>query len=309
MSIMRSLLLAGSQSRWLREQAPKIGFIRRTASRFMPGEETEDALTPAHALEDEGLGTLISYLGENIADRAEASQITSHYLDALDLIEERGLRTELSIKLTHLGLDLDKEFCYANLQKLIERAAPQSLVWIDMESSGYVDATLELYRRARLAHPNVGVCLQAYLYRTAEDLASLIEMGAAIRLVKGAYKEPPSLAFPRKKDVDENFFDLSCRLLSREAQQSGVRAAIATHDRELIRRAIEFAASQGLAKESFEFQMLFGIQRAEQLRLAREGYRSLVLINYGDYWFPWFMRRMAERPANLFFMLRNLFAK
>jgi proline dehydrogenase len=226
----------------------------------------------------------------------------------LDLIQALQLPSEISVKLTQLGLDLDSDICYANLQKLIERACVTSTVWIDMEASHYVDATLRLYRRARTAYPNVGVCLQAYLYRTADDLAGLMPLGPAIRLVKGAYKEPASIAFPRKKDVDENFFALAKILLREQARCAGLRAAIATHDVNLIRRIQELAASIGLAKESFEFEMLYGIQRAEQFRLAREGWRSTVLIAYGSYWFPWFMRRLAERPANVGFFLRNLFA-
>jgi proline dehydrogenase len=175
-----------------------------------------------------------------------------------------------------------------------------------MEASSYVDATLGLYRRARLAYPNVGVCLQAYLYRTADDLAALLPLGPAIRLVKGAYNEPPDRAFPRKRDVDENFFALAQQLLSDYARRAGVHAAIATHDRKLIGRVIGFAESNRIPRDRFEFQMLYGIQRAEQYRLAREGWRSIVLIAYGSYWFPWFMRRLAERPANVLFVARNL---
>ena len=304
---MRSLLLAASENRWLRQRAPKYNFVRRTVSRFMPGEELEDALRVVGELREQGFGAVLTYLGENINDHEEASQATSRYLEALDAISARGLKTEISIKLTHLGLNLSAELCYENLQKLIERAGSESVVWIDMESSLYVDRTLELFRRARLTYTNVGVCLQAYLYRTAADLTALIPMGAAIRLVKGAYSEPPELAFPRKSDVDENFFALACKLLGDEARRAGVRAAIATHDRKLIARTIEFAQSSGLGKEDLEFQMLFGIQRAEQQRLAREGYLSIVFVAYGDYWYPWFMRRLAERPANILFMLKNIF--
>jgi proline dehydrogenase len=307
MSIMRSVLLASAQNQWLRKQAPRYSFVRRAVSRFMPGETADDALAAARELRDKGIGTVLTCLGENTTDPAEVANVTRHYLEVLERISSLGLPTEISVKLTHLGLDLSTELCYSHLKQLIERA--KSVVWIDMESSEYVDRTLELYRRARQAYPNVGVCLQAYLYRTADDLASLIPLGPAIRLVKGAYQEPPHLAFPRKKDVDENFFALTKQLLSDEAQRAGARAAIATHDRELIRRTIEFATASGLPKESYEFQMLYGIQRAEQVRLAQEGYRSIVLISYGAYWFPWFMRRLAERPANVLFVLRNLLAK
>jgi len=272
----------------------------------MPGETLDDALSAAGELKQQAIGTVLTYLGENITDPAEADRVTKHYLEVLSRIRALDLNAQVSVKLTQLGLDLDKELCYANLKKIVEHAAARSMVWIDMEASNYVDVTLELYRRARLAYPKVGVCLQAYLYRTANDLAALIPLGPAIRLVKGAYREPPERAFPRKKDVDENFFALAQQLLSDDARRARMRAAIATHDRKLIRRVIDFAESIGLSKGSFEFQMLYGIQRAEQYRLAREGWRSGVLISYGSYWFPWFMRRLAERPANVLFVLRNL---
>jgi proline dehydrogenase len=309
MGLMRSALLAWSQSAWLRQRATRFWFVRRTVSRFMPGETLEDALAAARALRDQGLGSVLTYLGENVTDAAEAAAVTRHYLDVLARIRASGLQTEISVKLTHLGLDLRSELCYENLTRLIEQAGELSTVWIDMEASPYVDATLELYRRARRAYPNVGVCLQAYLYRTQNDLASLLPLGPAIRLVKGAYQEPPERAFPRKRDVDENFFALIKQLLSEEARQARVRAAAATHDRSLIRRVIDFALSQGLGKTAFEFQMLYGIQRSEQLRLAQEGWRSIVLIAYGSYWFPWFMRRLAERPANTLFVVRNLLSR
>jgi proline dehydrogenase len=280
--------------------------VQRLVARFMPGETAEDALAAARILQCQGLGIVFSHLGENITDANEARQVTEHYRSLLDRIRQWQLPGEISVKLTHLGLDLSPELCSENLATLIAQAGADRVVWIDMEASNYVDATLELYRRARLAYPNVGVCLQAYLYRTAQDLASLIPLGAAIRLVKGAYLEPPDRAFPRKRDVDENFFALAQQLLGERARRAGVRAAMATHDCELIRRINEFAAAEGISRESYEFQMLYGIQRAEQQRLAREGYRSIVLICYGPHWFPWFMRRLAERPANVLFVFRHL---
>jgi len=308
MAMMRSLLLAGSQSRWLREQATRRGFVRRAVSRFMPGETVEDALAAARTLQDTGIGAVFTHLGENVTDPAEAGAVTRHYLDVLDRIRMMHLRAEVSIKLTQLGLDLGPELCYANLIRIIEHAGNQSVVWIDMEASGYVDTTLDLYRRARTARPNVGLCLQAYLYRTQKDLESLLPLDPAIRLVKGAYKEPESIAFPQKQDVDENFFKLAQQLLAARLQGVNVRVALATHDTALIRRLAEAAASMGLPKDAYEFQMLYGIQRAEQLRLAKEGWQSKVLVAYGSFWFPWYMRRLAERPANIFFVLRNLFA-
>jgi proline dehydrogenase len=309
MTMLRRSLLKASQSPWLRERAPRYGFMRRTVTRFMPGEDAADALAASRRLAETGIATVLTHLGENIADRTEAEAVTQHYLDLIGRIRSAALPTEISVKLTQLGLDLDREFCYSNLDKLIGNTPAEKTLWIDMEQSPYVDATLELYRRARKAHRNVGVCLQAYLYRTEKDLDTLIPLGASLRLVKGAYNEPAEIAFPKKNDVDENYFHLTQRLLSPEARRAGVRAAIATHDRTLIRRLTTWAAAQGIPNTQLEFQMLYGIQRAEQLRLAQEGYRSAVLISYGSFWFPWFMRRLAERPANILFLARNFFSR
>lgn len=309
MALARSLLLAASQSRWLREHASRYWFVRRTVSRFMPGETAADALAAAELLQGKGIGTVFTHLGENITEAAEARRVADHYIEVLDQIRARKLATELSVKLTQLGLDLSSSQCYGNLKRIIECAGDKSTVWIDMESSPYVDITLELFRRARGAFHNVGVCLQAYLYRTAGDIAALMPLSPAIRLVKGAYKEPAGVAYPRKKDVDQNFFALARTLLDQPARRAGVRTAIATHDRALIRRITEFAAPAGLNKDEYEFQMLYGIQRPELDRLIAEGYRARILIAYGTYWFPWFMRRLAERPANVWFVARNFFAK
>jgi proline dehydrogenase len=308
MGLMRSVLLRGSQSDWLRERATRYPFVRRAVSRFMPGETAEDALKTAVALKHQSIGAVFTRLGENVTDPAEAAQVAEHYLGVLERIRELGLNAEVSVKLTQLGLDLGQDLCYSNLIRIVESASGAGVVWIDMEASQYVDATLEIYRRARKAYPNVGICLQAYLYRTANDLASLIPLGAAIRLVKGAYKEQPRIAFPHKKQVDENYFKLAARMLSEEARAARLRAAIATHDRVLIRRIIDFVQAGNLSRDSLEFQMLYGIQAQEQLRLAREGWKSIVLVAYGNYWFPWYMRRLAERPANVWFVLRNLWA-
>jgi proline dehydrogenase len=306
MGVLRTLLLAGSQNRWLRERAPRYRFVRRTVERFIPGETLDAALQAGLALQEQGIGTVFTYLGENVTDAQEAEAVAAHYADVLARIRAWPQPAEVSVKLTQLGLDLDPELCSANLRRILDAAAPHQTVWIDMESSPYVDITLETYRRARAVYPNVGVCLQAYLYRTERDLLSLLPLRPAIRLVKGAYREPPDRAFPRKRDVDANFFALAQRLLGEEARRNGVRAAIATHDRTLIRRIAAFAAAAGIPRAETEFQMLYGIQREEQQRLAREGYRLLVLISYGSSWFPWFMRRLAERPANLLFLLRHL---
>jgi proline dehydrogenase len=304
--MMRGALLWASRNNWLRERAARYKFVRRSVSRFMPGEQIADALAAARSMEQQGLGTVLTHLGENVSTPAEAESVTRHYLDALQQVRKAGLDSELSVKLTHLGLDLSHELCQANVEKLVQAAGSDSIVWIDMESSPYVDATLGMYRNLRQTYSNVGVCLQAYLYRTADDLASLVPLGSAIRLVKGAYLEPAKVAFPRKEDVDENYFTLASKLLSKEARTAGVRTVIATHDLSLIHRVETLARAENLTAADFQFVMLYGIQRAEQLRLARDGWRSGVLISYGTFWFPWYMRRLAERPANVGFVIRNL---
>ncbi|MGH9328258.1 MAG: proline dehydrogenase family protein [Terriglobia bacterium] len=306
MALLRNILLAGSESRWLREQALRHRFMRRAVSRFMPGERPEEALSAVQELQKQSIAAVLTHLGEKVTDQKEAERVTEHYQDLLEKIRLLSLPAELSIKLTQLGLDLGEELCYVRLEEIIRHSGEGNYVWIDMEESCYVDRTLTLFRRARARSPNVGVCLQAYLYRTAEDLRTLLPLGPAIRLVKGAYREPPDRAYPYKAAVDENYFKLAEELLSPEARAAGVRAAFATHDRKLIRRIAALAESRHGGRDSIEFQMLYGIHRAEQLRLAREGWRERVLISYGSYWFPWFMRRLAERPANVFFVLRNL---
>jgi len=305
---MRRSILMASQSQWMREHAPRFGFMRRTVTRFMPGEDVQDALTAARGLAANGLRTVFTQLGENISERTEAEAVTQHYLSLIDRIRAAGLGTEISVKLTQLGLDLDPKFCHENLVTLLAHTPPERTLWIDMEQSPYVDVTLELYRRVRKSYANVGVCLQAYLFRTEKDLDTLIPMGASIRLVKGAYNEPAEIAYPAKKDVDENFLHLAQRLLSPEARRARVRAVLATHDRSLIAKLIAWSTSQGVPKDKVEFQMLYGIQRAEQIRLAQAGYPSGVLIAYGTFWYPWFMRRLAERPANVLFLARHFFS-
>lgn len=308
MSIMRSILLAAAQNGWLRDHASHYKFVRKSVARFMPGETLDEALAAAVTLGAKKIGTVFTHLGENITDPAEAQRVTDHYLEVLDRIRQKGLRTEISVKLTQLGLDLSPDLCFENLRTIIVRAPRESIVWIDMEASNYVDVTLDLYRRALGEFPNVGVCLQAYLYRTKEDLPKLLPLRPSIRLVKGAYNEPAEIAFPRKADVDENYFALGKEMLRAKKSQRCVRAAFATHDVAMIRRLSEEASKEGFSKADFEAQMLYGIQRPEQERLAAEGYTSIVLVAYGTFWYPWFVRRLAERPANLWFLLRSVFA-
>ena len=309
MGVTRNILLWASQSQQLREALPRYRFFRNAVSRFMPGEEIEDALRAAGELREKRIATVLTYLGENVKDEAEATKVARHYCEVLDNINARGLDCHVSPKLTQLGLDLSKELSYSHLKSIIEHAQKlRNYVWIDMESTQYTDVTLELYRWARKEYENVGLCIQSYLYRTADDLKSLLGLSPGIRLVKGAYAEPPNVAFREKRNVDANFFLLSRQLLN-GTRQNGVRPAFATHDAELIQRIKREAETIGVSKEEYEFQLLYGIQREQQMALANEGYRIRVLISYGSYWFPWYMRRLAERPANLVFVLRNLLVR
>lgn len=305
MGVARNLLLAVSTNAWVRERATKTAFVRRSVSSFMPGERLEDALGAAALLQQEGVGTILTKLGENLTRADEAEEVTGHYLDVLDNVSARKLNAEVSIKPTQLGLDLDKELCYRNLERLIDRAASgNNFIWIDMESSPYVDPTIELFRRARARTSRVGLALQAYLRRTERDVEALIPLGSAVRLVKGAYLEPASVAFPRKADVDENYFRLACRLLAGNS-----RVHIATHDSKLVERIGKFIEDNRVPRSASEYAMLYGIQRPLQRRLVASGKPLRVLISYGEYWFPWYMRRLAERPANVGFVIRNIFAR
>jgi proline dehydrogenase len=306
--MMRNALLALSTNAWMRDHATKTAFVRRSVSRFMPGEQIEDALRAAAELRPQGITTILTKLGENLTRVEEAEQVTLHYLDVLDRVAASGLDAQISIKPTQLGLDLDRGLCERNLDRLIERAEQRNnFVWIDMESSPYVDPTLELYRRSRAKTSRVGVALQAYLYRTAKDVESLVPLGASIRIVKGAYLEPPDIAFPKKADTDENYFSLCTRLLAPDARKPGALLHIATHDVPLADRLAAYIAAHNVPPTAYEFAMLYGIQRGQQARLAREGRRLRVLISYGEYWFPWYMRRLAERPANVWFVFRTMF--
>jgi len=310
MGLMRNVFLAGSRSVWLRERAMRYGFVRRSVSRFMPGEALEDALEATRQLQEKGAGSVLTQLGENITDVAEADAVRRHYLEVLDQAAARGLDAVISVKPTQLGLDLDPKLCREHLAALLERAEKHhSFVWIDMESSAYVDATLDLFRSARASSNRIGVCLQAYLRRTPADLESLLPLRPALRLVKGAYQEPEDRAFPRKADVDAAYLTLALRILGHMRGHGGEQLAIGTHDPRLIQRIRAAIAERGLPRSAYEFEMLYGIQRALQAQLVAEGLPLRVLISYGAYWFPWYMRRLAERPANVGFVARNLFSR
>lgn len=307
--LMRRMLIATSQNQWLAQRAPRYRFVRRAVKRFMPGEDVSQALDAARALQEKRISTILTQLGENVEDLEQAEGVTRHYLDVLDRVAAQKLDAAISVKPTQLGFDSNPDACLANVERLLQRAEQLgNFVWIDMEGSPYTDGTLKLYRQVRPRHRDVGVAIQSYLYRTEKDLAELLPVAPSLRLVKGAYNEPPQLAYPRKKDVDDNYWRLAQRLLTPEAFKDGTRPAFATHDTKLIQKVEQLAEQHGYSKPSVEFQLLYGIQRAEQVRLAQAGYRVRVLISYGSQWFPWYMRRLAERPANLGFLVRNLFS-
>jgi proline dehydrogenase len=297
-----------STNTWLRERATRTAFVRRSVSTFMPGEHLEDAMGAATVQQKQGIRTIFTKLGENLTRIEDAEEVTRHYLDVLDRVQAAGLEAHISVKPTQLGLDLDKELCYRNLQRLIDRAEERkNFVWIDMESSPYVDPTLDLFRRTRARSARIGIALQAYLYRTEKDIESLLPLGAAVRMVKGAYLESPEVAYPKKSDVDDNFYKLCCRLLSEEARRAGGLLHIATHDPRLADRLAKFIDEQQVPKSAYEYAMLYGIQRPLQQRLVQAGRPLRVLVAYGEYWFAWYMRRLAERPANVWFVVKNVF--
>jgi proline dehydrogenase len=305
---MRALFLAASDSKWLREHGVRARFVRRAVASFMPGETFDDMLRAARALPAQGLASVFTRLGENVADLAEAQAVTDHYVDGIDRIRQIGLACEPSVKLTQLGLDIDRASAREHLHNIAARAdAAGSYLWIDMEQSPYVDVTLELTEELRATYAGVGVCLQAYLHRTREDLARMLRIGAGVRLVKGAYREPPSAALAQKSDVDANYLALGRTMLDDRARGGTSRAVFGTHDTKIMADLIRHARDVRIAQGGYEFHMLYGIQRGEQARLAAAREHVRVLIAYGTYWFPWYMRRLAERPANVWFVVKSIF--
>jgi proline dehydrogenase len=312
--MFRKLLLWGSENAFLSQRLARFGFVQRAVRRFMPGETSEAAIEEAVRLGALRITSVLALLGENVKEATEAADVARHYEVLLEEIARRGLEAEISVKLTQLGIDIAPDVAAANLERILAKAEERGqFVWIDVEGSGYVDRTLELYRNARSQHQNTGICLQAYLYRTGGDLAALLPISPSIRLVKGAYAEPVEVAFSRMKDVDRNYFELAKTLLDAVrpggVPAGGVRAAFATHDARLIRRIEAEAAERGIARGDLEFQMLYGVGTAHQKELAAKGYRVEVLISYGTAWFPWYMRRLAERPANLWFVMRKMVSR
>src|SRR6266581_6652923 len=260
MSATRALLLAASQNRWLRNHASRYAFVKRSVSRFMPGETLDDAIAAARDLRRKNIASVFTHLGENIFDKREAENVAAHYQHVLERIQAQNLDSEISVKLTQLGLDLSPELCEQNLRRLLAAEQPARTLWIDMEASGYVDATLSIYRKLLAEHANAGICLQAYLHRTESDIESLLPMKPSIRLVKGAYSEPPEIALGKKAAIDANYFAIAQKMLREQVKGIVRRAAFATHDSNLIRNITDFAAAEHIAKGEVEFQMLYGIQ-------------------------------------------------
>ncbi len=315
--MLRSFFIYLSKAQWAQNWIMRLPFAWRMASRFVAGTTKEDAIRVIRELNARGINATLDHLGEHTTNAEEAIEATRHILEILEEIERAGVRSNVSIKLTQIGLALDTELCAENLERILRQAqAHNNFVRIDMEDTPYTDATFDLYRRMRQrGFQNFGLVIQSYLYRSEDDVRRLLPEGVPIRLVKGAYKEPPDKAFPKKADVDANY-DLLTKLLLDASLNQASRlsadgrfpplAAIATHDEKRIEFARRYAERIGLPKEGLEFQMLYGIRRDLQERLAAEGYPVRIYVPYGTHWYPYFMRRLAERPANVWFLLSNL---
>lgn len=300
-SVLRKAIFAAADSRRVQRLVRRHG-MRFGAARFVAGETLDDAVRVLGRLNEQGLYANTTLLGEGVHDPAQTEAVVAEYETVIDRIAADGLRANVALKLTHLGLEIDEELAFANVRRLVEHAAARdSFIRIDMEQSAFVDATLRTYRRLREAGlERVGTVLQAYLYRTPEDVDALTSLAPNLRLVKGAYLEPESIAYPRKSDVDAAYVRLLERLLTGDGY-----TAIATHDERLIEHAIAFTREHGIERDRFEFQMLYGVRSQLQLDLVGRGYKVLVATPYGPEWYPYLMRRLGERPANLLFFLRN----
>jgi proline dehydrogenase len=291
---------------WLQKNLPRLPFARRAVTRFMPGEDAESALKAAADLRRGGIATIFTRLGENLTSADEATAVTEQYAQLQQKIEAAAdLNGEISVKLTQLGLDQSQDIAAAHVGELARRVGKATL-WLDMEGSAYTERTVALYERLKTTNPNLGICLQSYLRRTAEDLQRLLPLDPAIRLVKGAYSEPPAVAFQSRAEVDANYLAIAVLMLAARKAGKNVRIGLGTHDVRLIEQIAAHAKSLGLPRSVFEVQMLFGVRADEQRRLAREGFAVRVLISYGSAWYAWYMRRLAERPANVLFALRQL---
>lgn len=306
---MRRLLLWMAGNRWMRRNVPRLWFVRRAVRRFMPGETATDALDAAASYAQSGTPVIFTRLGENVTRLAEADETAEDYLKLMAEAERQGLSSEVSVKLTQLGFDIEPERALDHLRRLADEAlhpAPERTVWIDMEGSDYTEATISLYEQLKETHANVGLCLQAYLKRTYSDVERLLPAKPRIRLVKGAYAEPPAIAYQSRQEVDANFLALCVSMLAAVKGGKDLFLGLGTHDVRLIEQVADHASSIGLPKTCFDVEMLYGVRTDQQRRLAKQGYRIRVLIAYGEAWYAWYMRRLAERPANVVFALRQL---
>ena len=295
-----------SRSSWLADRVMTRPFAKRAVRRFIPSEEVDDALAAARSLASDQLGAILTKLGENLDSQSEADAVLEHYLDVLDRIQKLGLNAHVSVKPTQLGIDFSFDRCAERMEVLTTKAeATESIFWVDMEDSSYVDRTLDLYRRLKAGHPRIGLALQAYLRRTPQDLESLLPLKPIIRLVKGAYAEPATVAFPAKRDTDLAFYDLAGQLLAAAAKGEAL-PIFGTHDLALIDRIVARALSLGVRDDGYEVHMLYGIRMDAQRHLAAQGRTVKTLISYGSAWFPWYMRRLAERPANVWFVMKSM---
>jgi proline dehydrogenase len=303
--MLRSTLLKLSESKKFAGWVTSNGTTRVMARRFVAGETLDEAIAAARACNDAGMMVSLDHLGENVSTISDAQRSRDAYLDLFERIAAEKLHANVSCKLTQLGLDINTDFCEGLLRSIVERAAGfDNFLRVDMESSAYTQRTIDLVKRVRTRNPAVGTVIQSYLYRSETDVADLLSYGCRIRLCKGAYKEPEEVAFPKKADVDANYVRLMQLLLS-----SGFYHAIATHDPRMIAATIRYAAAKQISKDDFEFQMLYGVRTDLQRQLVKDGYRVRIYIPFGNDWFPYFMRRLAERPANVGFMLRNFFRR
>ncbi|MFY9556296.1 MAG: proline dehydrogenase family protein [Blastocatellia bacterium] len=299
---MKSTFLYLSKSERFKNFLTSFQSFNNVTRRFVAGEQLRNAVEAIRELNRKGISASFDHLGESINSEAETRQEVNEYLHVLESIHESKLDSNVSVKLTQLGLDVSQDLCYANTRLIVEAARRyHNFVRIDMEDSSKTDATLEVFRRLRREFENVGIVIQAYLYRSEKDVEELIQLGARIRLCKGAYMEPPEVAFPDKADVDANYIKLTRILLA-----SNIYHGIATHDEKMIAAALGFASERRVEPDRFEFQMLYGVRRDLQEKLVKQGYRMRVYVPYGRYWYPYFMRRLAERPANVWFVLKSM---
>lgn len=308
MQISRSVLLWMSENAFLKREIPKLKFVRKAIKKFMPGETEIAAIEEANELLKENIKITFTKLGENITHISEAESVKNHYLHLIDLIKKQNLNIEFSIKLSQLGFDLSEDICF-NYCNDIAKSVQDKLnntLFIDMESSSYTQRTIDFYKKLKNSNNNVGLCLQAYLYRTQNDLSELLNINSAIRLVKGAYRETSNIAFPKKIDVDKNYLELS-KILLHNTKEKNTRVIFGTHDEVLIEKIIKEAKFLNIPKDNLEFQMLYGIKNNYIRDLVKRGYKGSILIAYGESWYAWYMRRLAERPANVWFVLKNIF--